>query len=65
MSVPKDRDIRTIRLRPMLASQAPNVRSITLTLVFGAFIIDSVKGTNSTRLNVIPSRDRRVIKKWV
>src|SRR5687767_15827309 len=64
MSVPKDRDIKTISLRPMLASQAPNVKSITLILVFGAFITDSVIGTNNTRLNVIPSRESKVIKKW-
>lgn len=63
--MPKDRDMRTIRLKPILASQAPNVRSITLTLVLGALITDSVRGTNRTNLRVIPSRDRRVIRKCV
>lgn len=48
----------------MLASQAPKVNNITLNMEFGAPIIDSDKGTNSTRLKVIPSRDKRVIKKW-
>lgn len=51
-------------LRPMLASQAPNVKSTTLILVLGALITDSVIGTNNTRLNVIPSRESKVIKKW-
>jgi len=57
--------MRTIRLKPILASQAPNVRSITLIPVFGAFVTDRVRGTNRTKLSVTPSRDRRVIKKWV
>jgi len=56
--------MRTMRLKPILASQAPNVSSKTLILVLGAFITDREIGTNSTRLKVIPSRDRRVIRKW-
>jgi hypothetical protein len=52
-----------MRLRPRLASHAPNVSKITLTLTFGAFIIDIEIGTNRTNLNVTPSRDRRAIKK--
>jgi len=63
MSVPKDRDIRTISLKPTLASQAPKVSNITLILVFGALTTDRERGTNSTRLRVIPSRDKRVIRK--
>ena len=51
-------------LKPTLASQAPNVKSITLMLVLGAFIMDIVMGTNNTRLNVTPSRESKVIKKW-
>lgn len=54
----------TINLRPILASQAPKVNSITLNIEFGALITDNDKGTNNTRLRVIPSKDRRVIKKW-
>lgn len=50
-------------LRPILASQAPNVSSITLILVFGAFATDRDKGTNRTRLKVTPSKDSKVIKK--
>lgn len=50
-------------LSPRLASQAPKVRRITLILALGAFIIIREIGTNRTSLSVIPSRDRRVIKK--
>lgn len=50
-------------LKPILASQAPNVSNNTLILVLGAFITDRDMGTNNTSLKVIPSRDRRVIKK--
>jgi len=53
-----------MRLRPTLASQAPKVNSTTLILVFGAFATDRDRGTKSTRLRVIPSRDNRVIRKW-
>lgn len=31
--------------------------------MFGAFIIDIDRGTNKTRLRVIPSKDNKVIKK--
>ena len=48
----------------MLASQAPNVKSITLILEFEAFITDNDIGTNRTSLSVIPSSERRVIRKW-
>jgi hypothetical protein len=51
-------------LSPILASQAPKVNSTTLILVLGAFATDRDSGTKSTRLRVIPSSDRRVIKKW-
>jgi hypothetical protein len=63
MSVPNDRDIRTINLNPILASQAPKVSNTTLILALGAFAIDKDMGINNTRLSVIPSRDRRVIRK--
>lgn len=56
--------MRTISLKPILASQAPNVSNNTLILVLGAFITDKDMGTNNTSLKVMPSRDRRVIKKW-
>lgn len=32
--------------------------------MLGAFITDKDIGTNRTSLRVIPSRDRRVIRKW-
>ena len=63
MSVPQDRDINTMSLNPRLASQAPKVNRMTLILALGAFIVASEIGTNSTSLNVIPSRDSRVIRK--
>jgi hypothetical protein len=63
MSVPNDRDMRTISLNPILASQAPKVSNITLILALGAFATDKDMGINNTRLSVIPSRDRRVIRK--
>jgi len=52
-----------MRLSPILASQAPKVSSITLILVLGAFATDRDKGTNRTKLRVIPSRDSSVIRK--
>lgn len=53
-----------MRLSPILASQAPNVNSITLILGLGAVATDKDKGTNRTNLKVIPSSERRVIRKW-
>lgn len=65
MSFPYDRDIDTINPRPSLASHAPNVSKITAMAVFGAPQFINISGTNSTSLRVIPSNDRRVIKKCV
>ena len=56
--------MRTMRLSPTLASQAPKVNKTTLILVLGAFATDRDRGTNRTRLRVIPSRDSSVIRKW-
>lgn len=64
MSFPVARDIATISLSPSLASQAPNVRRIIARAVFGACATASVNGTNNTNLRVIPSRDRRTMRKW-
>lgn len=64
MSVPYDRDINTISLNPKLASHAPKVRRSTLVEVFAALTKDIINGTNNTRVRVIPSNDKRDIKKW-
>lgn len=55
----------TIILRPNLASQALNVRSIKLIWCSGEFSITIVTGTKSTILSIIPSKQRRDIKRWL
>ena len=52
-----------MRLNPRLASQAPKVSRMILILALGALIVVRVIGTNRTNLNVIPSSDKRVIRK--
>lgn len=63
MSFPQDRDIDTISPSPSLASHAPKVNKITVMAVLVALEFVRTRGTKSTNLNVIPSRDRRVIRK--
>ena len=52
-----------MRLSPKLASHAPKVNKMTLILTLGALITEREIGTNRTSLSVIPSSDRRVIKR--
>jgi hypothetical protein len=65
MSFPHDRDIDTINPSPNLASHAPNVSKATAIAVFGALQFINIRGTNKTRLRVIPSNESKFIKKCV
>jgi hypothetical protein len=64
ISFPNDRDINTRSPKPKLASQAPKVSKMTLIDTLGASIEDIINGTVNTSLNIIPSNDKRAIKKW-
>lgn len=57
MSEPCIRDIRTINLRPRLASHAPNVSKIIVKIVIGFPTELIAYGTNSTIVNITPSSE--------
>jgi len=57
------RDILTMRLRPSLASQAPNVSMIILKDGIGTDKLYKIIGIRRTILSIIPSRHRRDIRK--
>jgi len=51
-------------LRPILASQAPNVRIIrAITGIFVIFLTSKNDGINKTSVSIIPSRHSKVINK--
>lgn len=54
----------TIILKPNLASQALNVRSIKLIWCIGEFMLWRLKGTNKTMVNIIPSKHNNDIRRW-
>lgn len=58
------RDISTIKLRPRLASQAPNVRRIIVRVAIGFPTELRVYGTNRTIVSMTPSSDSKDIRRW-
>lgn len=64
MSDPWERDIRTIRLRPNLASHAPNVNKIILWNTIGICDEVDVNGIKITSINIILSKANNVIRRW-
>jgi len=65
MSDPYDRDIRTNRLSPSLASHAPKVNIIILIVGSIILVVLIINGIYNTKLNIIPSKQNKDINKWV
>ena len=63
ISDPCIRDMRTIRLSPSLASHAPNVSRIIVSVAEGLPTILIVYGTNRTTVSITPSNDSRDISR--
>lgn len=64
ISEPYVRDIFTRSLSPSLASQAPNVSIIILTVGKNIDLVHISIGINRTVLNMIPSKDSNLIRKF-
>jgi len=63
MSDPYIRDISTISLKPRLASQAPNVSRMMVSVATGLPNTLIVYGMNRTIVSITPSSDRRDIRR--
>lgn len=63
MSEPCIRDIRTIRLKPSLASQAPNVSRTSVRMAEGFPISLIAYGINRTIVSITPSSESSDIRR--